>query len=82
VAVLKDAGFEYEGKREFTIVHEWTTQSLIGHAYSTSVLSRAALGDSAPDFATDLRNSVLASAPDGRLVQTLSFARELARRPA
>jgi SAM-dependent methyltransferase len=80
--VLTEAGFAYKGERRFTIAHEWTTQSLIGHAYSTSLLSRAALGDAAADFAADLRGSVLASAPpDGRLVQTLSFAYELARRP-
>jgi SAM-dependent methyltransferase len=74
VAVLTDAGFRSLGTREFTVTHEWTTESLIGHAYSTSVLSRAALGDSAPDFEADLRNSLAAYAP---FTQQLSFAYDL-----
>jgi SAM-dependent methyltransferase len=73
-AVLADAGFAYLGKREFTVPFEWTAESLIGHAYSTSVLSRTALGDSAPDFEADLRNSLAAHAP---FTHQLGFAYEL-----
>jgi SAM-dependent methyltransferase len=74
VAVLTDAGFRSLGKREYSVSHEWTAESLIGHAYSTSVLSRAALGDCAPDFESDLRNSLAAHAP---CTHQLSFACDL-----
>jgi SAM-dependent methyltransferase len=76
--VLAEAGFRYEGEREFSVAHEWTAESLIGHAYSTSVLSRAALSDSATDFEADLRNSL---APHTPLEQQISFTYELSRRP-
>ena len=74
-AVLTDAGLRYLGKREFTIAHEWTIESLIGHAYSTSVLSRAALGDAAPGFEADLRRVLLPHPP---FRHHLTFAYELA----
>jgi SAM-dependent methyltransferase len=76
-AVLRDAGFDHLGKREFAVAYEWTEDSLIGHAYSTSVRSRAALGDSATDFEADLRSSL---APHAPFKQQISFAYELARR--
>ena len=77
VAVLTDAGFDQLGNRDYSVSHEWTADSLIGHAYSTSVLSRAALGDSAPDFEADLRNSLATHAP---FTHQLSFAYELSRK--
>jgi SAM-dependent methyltransferase len=77
-AVLRDAGFDYLGQREFSVAHEWTAESLIGHAYSTSVRSRAALGDSATDFEADLRNSL---APHAPFRHDISFAYELSRKP-
>jgi hypothetical protein len=49
--------------------------------FSTSVLSRAALGARAAEFAADLRRELLGGAPDGRFRQVISFGCELARRP-
>jgi SAM-dependent methyltransferase len=77
-AVLTDAGFRSLGTRDYTVTHEWTAEALIGHAYSTSVLSRAALGDAAADFEADLRTT---TARYASLRQQLSFACELAIRP-
>ncbi len=74
VTVLTDAGFDQLGNREFSVAYAWTADSLIGHAYSTSVLSRAARGDSAPDFEADLRNSL---APHAPCTHQLSFACDL-----
>jgi SAM-dependent methyltransferase len=79
VAVLTEAGFGYLGKHEFVVTHEWTADTLIGHAYSTSVLSQAALGQSAAGFETDLRRTLLPHAP---FRHRLSFAYDLATRPA
>jgi len=78
VTVLTDAGFEYLGKREYSVAHEWTTESLLGHAYSTSGLSRAALGDAVPEFEADLRRALLPHTP---FRHRLSFACELSVRP-
>jgi SAM-dependent methyltransferase len=75
-SVLSDAGFGYLGKREFTVAYTWTADSLIGYAYSMSVLSQAALGDSAAAFEADLRASLLPHAP---FTHRMSFAYELAR---
>jgi hypothetical protein len=55
---------------------------LVGFAYSTSMLSRAALGDLAAGFEQDLQRQVRATAPSGVLRQTMTSAHELARRPA
>jgi len=76
-AVLTQAGFRYLDKREFTVAHEWTIESLLGHAHSTAVLSRQALGETAADFAADLRRTLLPHAP---FRHQLSFACELASR--
>jgi SAM-dependent methyltransferase len=78
VTVLTEAGFGYLGEHEFIVTHEWTEDSLIGHAYSTSVLSREALGDAAADFEADLRRTLLPYAP---FRHQLSFAYDLATRP-
>ncbi len=80
-AVLAEAGFELVGSHEFTIAHEWTVHTITGFMLATSVLSRAALGASVPDFEADLRRELLARSPDGTFRQTLSFNYELARRP-
>jgi SAM-dependent methyltransferase len=80
--VLRDAGFELAGSYQFPVSWEWTSDTLIGFAYSTSVVSRQALGDLAPGFEEDLRDAVCACEPSGVLHQTIEFAYELARRPA
>jgi len=79
--VLRDAGFEVEGSYRFPVPWEWAPDTLIGFAYSTSVVSRAALGDLVPGFEEDLRQAVCACEPSGVLRQTIDFAYVLARRP-
>jgi len=79
--ILRDAGFQLAGSYQFSVSWDWTPEALIGFAYSTSVLSRAALGDLAAGFEQDLRQEVRAAEPSGVLRQTITFAYELARRP-
>jgi SAM-dependent methyltransferase len=81
-AVLRDAGFQHAGRREFRVAREWTAQALAGYLFSTSVLSRAALGARATDFEADLRRELRACQPRGPFRQEITFACELARRPA
>jgi ubiquinone/menaquinone biosynthesis C-methylase UbiE len=81
-AILAEAGFEIAGSDEFSFSHDWTIDELTGHAFSTSVLSQDALGDLAPQFAADLRRTMLAAEPSGCFRQVSTFACELARRPA
>jgi SAM-dependent methyltransferase len=76
--VLADAGFEVVGKYEFTVTHEWTAGGVIGFLYSTSILSRHALGDLAEPFAEDVR----AVLPAGRFSQQIEYSYDLARRAA
>ena len=78
--VLRRAGLCYEGKLEFEVVQRWTVESLIGFAYSTSLLNRSAVGDRAGEFERDLRKQLSPFGPDGGFDQRLSFAYEFARR--
>jgi len=82
LAVLRDAGFEYVGRYRFAAVHDWTPEALAGFVLSTSVLSPRALGGRTAEFADDLCRELRASQPDGRFRQTITFAYDLARRPA
>ena len=77
--VLSDAGFEAAERHEFTIEHRWSMPEIAGHIRSTSVLPAAVLGDQAAAFDADL---VAGLGPYGVLTQTVSFAYELARKPA
>jgi SAM-dependent methyltransferase len=81
-AILAGGGFELVGRHTFLADHDWTVSELIGHAYSTSVLSRAALGDLAPAFEDDMRRELTACAPSGKFHQVIDFAYELFRKPA
>ncbi len=78
--VLRDAGLTFEGRSEFSLTHRWTVESLIGHVFSTSVLSRPTLGDQADAFAADVRDRLLALCPDDRFEQEVKYAYDLARR--
>jgi len=82
LVILRDAGFENAGRHQFAAVHDWTPEALAGYMLSTSVLSPVALGGQATEFAADLRRELLAVQPDGRFRQTITFACDLARRPA
>jgi SAM-dependent methyltransferase len=80
--ILRDAGFQVLGKWEFPAAREWSFEALVGFLHSTSVLSRAALGDSAPALEEDLRRELGAHEPGTLFRQETTFAYELARRPA
>lgn len=80
--VLCEAGFALAGRYRFPIDRKWTPEEVTGFVYSTSVLSRAALGHRADAFAADLRRELLACEPSGKLPATVDLAYDLARRPA
>jgi ubiquinone/menaquinone biosynthesis C-methylase UbiE len=80
--VLKAAGFETIGRFEFAEPRSWTVEDLSGLVYSTSLLPKHVLGDRAPDFEADLSAELLRIDPSGRFHADLSFAYDLARRPA
>ncbi len=81
-AVLESAGFETIGRFEFAEPRSWTVQDLIGLVYSTSLLPRHVLGDRAPEFEADVSAELLRVEPSGQFHADLSFAYDLARRPA
>lgn len=79
--ILAAAGFSVLGRREFFAGLSWTADSIVGNVLSTSVLSRAALGDRAAAFEAELRRALLACRGDDRFPQRAGFACELFRRP-
>jgi len=81
VTVLEDAGFAVSGRYEFAGIHHWTPDELIGLVYSTSLLSRAVLGDRRSEFEADFREQLSAIEPSGILEEHTSFAYDLASRP-
>jgi ubiquinone/menaquinone biosynthesis C-methylase UbiE len=81
LAILHESGFRLVGYYQFPAACEWTPEALTGFVFSTSVLSREALGGLAPDFEEDLRRVLHACEPTGRLPQITGFAYDLARRP-
>ncbi len=80
--VLAAAGFEVASKFEFVTPYTWTIESLAGFTFSTSILSRAVLGELSESFQTDLRKELFAIEPSGAFRQDISFAYDFARRPA
>ena len=81
-AVLRRAGFDYAGKYEFTVEQSWSVGELVGYMYSTSLLNRAALGDTVTEFESDLSARLPAPGPSGVYHESASFAYELAVDPA
>ena len=80
--VLTDAGFTDLERSELTEIHDWDVDALIGLMYSTSLLSRAALGDQVDAFEADVRERLLAIEPSGIFREHASYAFDLAYRPA
>ena len=78
--VLRRAGLSYQGLFKFSLVERWSIESLVGFVYSTSFLSRAALGPHGDAFERDVRSQLVACCPSGVFEQELTFAYELARR--
>ena len=80
--VLSDAGFEMAGSREFGLEHRWSLPELAGYIRSTSFLPASVLGDQAAAFDADLAAALGPGSHGSAFTQTVSFAYELARRPA
>ena len=81
-ALLRAAGFSHVASYDFTLVHEWTAEAVIGHLYSTSYCSKAALGERVPAFEAELTTALLAVDPAGRYRQFARFGYTFARKPA
>ena len=79
--VFARAGFEDVTEDEFDMPHVWTVESLIGYAYSTSVLSRKALREQAGMFEADLRQTLLACHPRNVYPARVRFWCAVGRRP-
>ncbi len=79
--VLSRVGFSYEGSHDFSVRHVWTIETLTGYLYSTSVLSRQALGDLAPLFEQDVSTRMHRCRPDGTFEQAVPFSYQLAQKP-
>lgn len=82
LAVLADAGFESQGRHQFHVAHRWTVADLAGFVYSTSFLAAPMFGDRAPAFEADLADHLAPQLDDGVLVEDVSFAYDLVRKPA
>jgi len=80
-SVLAASGFRALGSYRFPAECDWTVDALIGFVYSTSVLPRAVLGESADAFEEDVRHELDRHATAGTLHETIDFAYELARSP-
>lgn len=79
--VLREAGFEPLGSWQFLTEYYWTLDALCGNLFSTSGLTRNALGGLAPELERDVRAQLSAYASDGRIKQVLDYRYDLARRP-
>ena len=66
---------------EFPTLYEWTVEGLVGLVYSTSSLSRDAIGEHADAFEAHVRQRLLVCQPSGVFRETISFSYDLARRP-
>jgi SAM-dependent methyltransferase len=80
--VLSDAGFAAAGRFEFLVSHDWTLPWLAGYARSLSVFPAPALADHSAAFDASLAQELGPFLVDGHLTETVSFAYELARKPA
>jgi SAM-dependent methyltransferase len=80
--VLSGAGFELTGRQEFAVEHRCSLAELAGYIRSTSVLPVPVLGGQAAAFDADLAARLGPYSEDGTFGQTVSFACDLARKPA
>lgn len=77
--VLENAGFRYSGRFEFEREDTWTVESLIGFMYSTSILSRDALGGSTDEFEADVQRRLRPFLTQGTFDQRTHCVYEFAR---
>lgn len=79
--VVRRAGLEYVGKFQFVEEQTWTIETLVGFAYSTSMLNRRALGERAVEFEQTMVERLEPFASRGRFTLSASYAYELALLP-
>lgn len=77
--VLEQAGFTYEGSFAFERDDIWTIESLIGFMYSTSILSRPALGSEVAAFEADLTRRLAQFSSDGTFKHEATCSYDLVR---
>jgi SAM-dependent methyltransferase len=80
--VLTDAGFAMAGHQEFAVGHQWRLPDLAGFIRSTSFLPASVLGDHEAAFDADLAAALRPFGQDDMFTETVSFAYDLARKPA
>jgi len=80
--VLRQTGFVDVAVYDFTVPHDWSVRSIIGHIYSTSYGSRAQLGDRVAAFEAELTAALIACEPGGRFRHAETFGYTFARKPA
>jgi SAM-dependent methyltransferase len=81
LAVLIEAGFEPVGRQQLQVEHRWTVADVAGLVYSTSFLAAPLFGDRAPEFEADLAACLAPYLDHGAVVQQVSYAYDLVRRP-
>ena len=79
--MLEGSGFVDVQQHHFATPYVWTLDSFIGYLYSTSVASKAVLGDRTERFEDDIRQTLLEHDASGRYPETMDFFYILARRP-
>lgn len=79
--VLRRAGFDYEGRFEFSDVRSWSLEALAGYVFSTSFLNQKVLGPKVAEFERELADCLLPIAPEGIFEDSTSAAYDLARKP-
>lgn len=79
--ILAREGFQEITEEHYTSDHTWTLDGFIGYLHSTSLVSNAALGQRGDEFDVELRKTLLAFEPSGRLPETARFSCLSARRP-
>ena len=77
--VLEQTGFTYDGRFEFPRIETWTVESLVGFLYSTSILSRVAVGGATEPFEADVTRRLTPFTEDGTFQCEAVYAYELAR---
>jgi SAM-dependent methyltransferase len=80
-AAIRAAGFDPVVTRDAPTAHEWRLDELLGNLRSTSVLSRAALGERHAAFEAALSAALLAYDPAGRYAETVRYGYTVARKP-
>jgi SAM-dependent methyltransferase len=80
--LLLENGFELVGRYEFAVEQQWTLSELAGLIRSTSFLPPSVLATHGDTFDAELAATLGPYTVGGLLADTVSFAYELARRPA